>query len=175
MADFQSAIAKTLAHEGGFVDDPADAGGATNWGISLRFLRAEGDIGDVDGDGDIDANDVRQMTRAEAIEIYRVKFWERYHYADLAGSIGEKLFDLCVNMGPRQAHKILQRALRACGFVVDEDGIIGPNTIRAANETDGTLLLVALRAEAAGFYRSLIAQKPALQKFQNGWLNRAYS
>ena len=36
------------------------------------------------------------------------------------------------------------------------------------------ILLAALKSEAAGYYRCLVAKNPKLQKFLNGWLNRAY-
>ena len=42
-----------LKVEGGYVDDANDAGGATNWGISLRFVKQSGVDLDIDGDGDI--------------------------------------------------------------------------------------------------------------------------
>lgn len=52
-----------LKVEGGYVDDPNDAGGATNWGISLRFVKQSGVDLDIDGDGDIDAEDMKALTK----------------------------------------------------------------------------------------------------------------
>ena len=137
-APFMQAVETVLAHEGGFADDPADPGGATNWGVSLRFLLAQGALDgpaeyDFDGDGDVDAEDVRAMTRADAIEIYRRHFWDKYDYGRLPSGIGAKVFDLAITMGGAQAHRLLQRACRACGEHVDADGILGPVT-RAAIE-----------------------------------------
>lgn len=183
---FNLAIAAVLKHEGGFVDDSADPGGVTNFGISLRFLKKAGELdldgdghpdGDIDFDGDIDAEDIINMTRAQAIELYRNHFWLRYGYNRMPSGIGEKVFDLCVNMGPRQAHKLLQRALRSVGGSLVDDGVIGPKTRRVIrrydNQTD--LIVAALRSESAGFYRTLAALKIELKKYLNGWLNRAYS
>lgn len=183
MADFKKAIGPTLVFEGGYTNDPNDPGGATNFGISLRFLRDanEYELGDIDKDGDIDANDVKQLTVDRAIQIYKKHFWDKYNYGLLHDQdIANKLFDMTVNMGPSQSHKIAQRALRAVGIkgVVD-DGILGPRSLEAIQRvyTDDleVAYLAAVRSEQAGFYRVLAATKPSLGKFLNGWLNRAYS
>lgn len=179
---FERAVEVVLEHEGGFVDDPKDAGGATNWGISLRFLReledADGDgfrDGDLDRDGDVDAEDVRRLTRAQAAGLYRRHFWEPGGYARLgSGLIATKVFDLSVNMGPRPAHRLAQRALRSVGLGVEEDGFIGLRTLSRILEASPPELAAALRSEAAGFYRTLVAKKATRAKYLAGWLNRAY-
>ena len=187
-AKYMRCVNTILAHEGGFVDDPYDTGGATNYGISLRFLRAlQGDLktsptekdplhtGDYDSDGDLDIEDVRHLTKAQAIEIYHKYFWLPYHYETLPEKVRAKVFDMAVNMGPRQSHKILQRSLRACGQDIAEDGILGPRTRGACQKENPDHLTIALRCEAAGFYRSLTAQKPNLNRYLKGWLQRAYT
>ncbi len=183
---FERALDATLEHEGfdQFVNDPADPGGATKWGVSLRFLKSLGDQdgdglhdGDYDGDGDVDADDVKALTRGDAALLYKARFWDKI----LCGSmdheiVAAKIFDLAVNMGPRQAGRILQRALRACGVDVVEDGVIGPKTVKAVNSvTTPHVLRAAIRSEAAGFYRALVAKRPGLSRFIKGWLRRAYA
>lgn len=178
MADFSKAIAVVLEHEGGFVDDPVDPGGATNWGVSLRWLESTGDLlrGDIDRDGDIDADDIRQMTREQAVSLYRHHFWDANEYARIAhNDVATKVFDMAVNMGPRQAHKLLQRAAQANLKHCVDDGILGPVTFRVVNHLSAEALLPAIRSEQAGFYRYLTAKKPKLNKYINGWLRRAYS
>ena len=174
-----------LRIEGGKVTDHA---GPTNMGITLRFLSQAGTVdldadgfldGDYDRDGDIDQDDLNQMTAAEALALYKRTFWDRYDYGMLHANphVGIKLFDLAVNCGPRQAHKFLQRAARACSpgnaDLVD-DGLIGKRTLHAINQCNGSSLLAAMRSEAAGFYRLLVIKKPDLDVFLNGWLRRAY-
>lgn len=182
MARFEQAIITVLKHEGGFVDDPDDPGGATNFGISLRFLRKTGDleVGDIDQDGDIDADDIRQMDVEDAKNIYRKYWWDKYGYARIGSQVlATKIFDLAVNMGAKQAHKLVQRACRAAGVYLIDDGVLGNRsygaiiTLGEAGSYDA--ILAALRSEAASFYKLLIAKKPVFEKYRNGWLNRAYA
>ena len=172
---FEHAVAVVLAHEGGLVDDPADPGGVTNFGISFRFVDALDE--DIDSDGDVDAADVRDMTRDQAKALYRREFWDRYGYGKFHLTVATKVFDLAVNMGPRQAHKCLQRACRAAKATetpLDDDGVLGPKTRQAIMQAGDMRLLIALRSEAAGFYRALAIRDPVRERFLAGWLNRAY-
>jgi lysozyme family protein len=179
MSNFDTAILTVLKHEGLFVNDAQDPGGATNYGVSLRWLQSIGDLdgdgfldGDFDLDGDVDVDDIKAMTQGDAIKLYRLHWWEKYHYEKINHqSIATKMFDFAVSMGSKQAHKCIQRAIRAAsGIVLNDDGTIGSKSLEAINSANPSLLLVAYRSEAAGFYRTL--NKP---KFINGWLNRAYA
>ena len=171
---FEAAIPYVLEHEGGYSDHPYDAGGPTNFGVSLRLLRELGY--DVDHDGDVDAQDIAALSRTDAVLVFRRLWWDRYQYGALGSQlVAEKTFDLAVNMGAAQAHRLLQRALRASGGVeLSEDGVLGPRTVTAARAADPWATRAALRSEAAGFYRLLSAQKPSLAVFLGGWLRRAY-
>lgn len=181
---FLSAVETVLTHEGGFVHDPDDPGGATNWGVSLRWLVSIGEIDldadgfhdfDYDRDGDVDADDIRRMPRADAIQLYHDRIWIPGGYAALPAGAGEKIFDLAVNMGHRQAVRLLQRACRAMGGQLADDGVLGPITRGTVLRLSNQPLLHPIRSEAAGFYRSLAAARPPLDKFLNGWLRRAYA
>lgn len=195
---FARAVDRVLEHESGgapanatglIPTDSTDPGGATNWwGVSLRFLRkpaiavdADGDgwlDGDLDRDGDIDADDVAMMTRDQAIAIYHAQWWQRYRYGDLVLGIAGKTFDLAVNMGAGQAHKLLQRAVWAADgrITIADDGVLGVKSLdalaRFGNRPEA--ILAPLRSEAAGFYRGLIVKTPAFAKYRTGWLRRAY-
>lgn len=178
MASFEDAIGPTLEHEGfdAFTDDPIDPGGATKWGLSLRFLRADYPDLDLDDDGDLDADDVRLIDLDQARAIYRRAFWDRYRLDSIDSQvIANKLFDITVNTGPRQAALIVQRAIKSCHRPITVDGAIGPMTRGAINLTAAGRLIVGMRSEQAGFYRTLIAQKPAMAKYRNGWERRAYA
>ncbi len=173
---FVRAVQRVLKHEGFFSDDPDDPGGATKYGISLRWLRTKGLFGDFDGDGDVDRDDIWAMEIGEAVAAYHRFWWEQEGYGNLDLYIAGKVFDLAVNMGARSAHRIVQRAVRAAGgptLVVD--GILGEKSRSAIRGRAGPALLAATRAEAAGHYRGLIIARPVFKKFEGGWLNRAYT
>jgi lysozyme family protein len=175
MTTLEHALKVVKEHEGGFCDDAGDPGGATKYGISLRFLKDLGDeVADVDRDGDVDADDVRALSWEQAANIYVTHFWDRYHYGFLQEDVAVKVFDMAVNVGPKQAALVTQRALRACGIEVEEDGIFGKETWRAANAARPDQLVSAIRSELAGFYRMLTKIHPERSRFLAGWLNRAY-
>lgn len=177
MATFDKAIGTVLEHEGGFVANPADPGGATNWGISLRWLRAQGLLGDVDHDGDVDADDIRNLTRNQAIALYRDKFW-RASYEWMIQPLAIKVLDTAVNVGPERAHRILQEALNAIGLPVSVDGICGVQTVKAciaAGPENLDQLLMEFRAAQSVYYAGLAIDKPDLRRFLKGWMRRAAS
>ena len=158
-AEFLDAVSRVLKDEGGFVDNGADPGGETKFGISKRSYPHL---------------DIRNLTRDDAIEIYFRDWWERLHFDQLPAGIAGKVFDLAVNMGAHAAFVCLQRATRACGRLVVEDGILGDATRVAVLDCYPAALLAALRSEAAAYYRELAARNGRDQEFLRGWLNRAY-
>ena len=119
---FDAAMTLIFKHEGGFVDDPHDPGGATNMGISNRAHPV-----DRDHDGDVDAQDARQLTIAEAKSIYRSQYWDACKCGLLPPALALCVFDAAVNQGAGYARKKLQEALG-----VKVDGAIGPVTLAAA-------------------------------------------
>jgi lysozyme family protein len=167
MADFEQAVAVVLSHEGGFVDNPNDPGGATKYGISLRFLREE-------MRRNVRPIDVRQMTKDEAIDIYREWWWDRFGYGAIADqATATKVFDMAVNMGGKRAHRIVQEALNDLGFSLDVDGVLGAQTCVAIAKTEPRRLLSKLVARQSDYYRSLAQARPQFRVFLAGWLERA--
>lgn len=181
MADFDLAIGAILEHEGGYVNNPNDSGGATNFGVSLRFLADYPDYGDFNHDGIVDINDIKNMTVEDACVIYRDLWWDKYGYGRIDDqTIATKVFDLSVNMGAKRAHTLLQIALnKAFDLQLAADGILGPNTIQVINAcTDGDeeqMLISAYCDEAYAFYQRLIVKNPKYRVFDKGWKRRAYS
>jgi lysozyme family protein len=158
---FERAVKRVLEFEGGYSDDPVDAGGETKFGICKRSYPNL---------------DIKNLTVEDAKFIYYRDFWEQQLYENFESvELAEKVFDLAVNVGTNRAHMLLQRALRAVGNTVKEDGILGKVTLAAVNFSNANELLAALRSEAAGYYRSIITKNPSQNRFINGWLKRAYS
>ena len=173
MSHFDTAIKKVLKHEGGYIDHKNDGGMATKYGISLRFIRQSNTDLDLDGDGDIDADDIKKLTVEKAEEIYREKFWNPYNYDIITDpDVATKIFDITVNAGPRQSHKLVQRACNTKHKELAVDGLLGTQSLRAINQIGKDLLPEICKVQA-DFYKSLVEKKPELKVFLKGWLRRA--
>jgi lysozyme family protein len=154
MARFDDAVNITLQWEGGYVNDPADPGGETNFGISKR---------------DHPNVDIKNLTVDQAKGIYKQSYWKDL-YGEITSQVaGNKLFDMGVNIGVGTAVRLLQFAL-----AVTVDGIFGVNTLAAVNNA-GESILAPYKQALAQHYQDLVVRNPNLSKFLNGWLRRANS
>jgi lysozyme family protein len=166
---FEKFIRIILEHEGRFSVDPDDPGGATNYGVSLRFLKNDlGMLGDFDHDGDLDEQDIIVMTQEQAEDIYYEYFYLPLYIESLENeALALQLFDFGVNAGKSRAVKILQRVLK-----VPDDGIIGPITIAAANDSECGRCGECYRDARLEYYDQLCVDNPAFAKYRRGWFNR---
>lgn len=175
------AIAKEIvAREGGYVNDPDDPGGATNHGVTIHTMRALGL--DLDGDGDVDAGDVRALPRARAVDIFIDHYFHRARIDTLPLVLQASVFDMQVNSGAN-AIRILQRLLGKMGHRVAVDGRIGPQTAAAARAaaTDAPDHLAdAYGIARRNYYYALADRRPSSRKYarrrdggKGGWITRA--
>jgi lysozyme family protein len=148
MASFELAIPIVLANEGGYVNDSADPGGETNFGISKHSYP------DVD---------IKNLTVESASAIYLRDFWKFGGITDQA--VATKMLDSYVNM---KSHAI-KAAQEVSGQVVD--GVYGPHTESAINNT--TDFLTQFRARLVQYYQEIVEYNPESKKFLVGWLRRA--
>jgi lysozyme family protein len=131
---FDEAFDRLIGHEGGYVNDPADPGGETKWGISKRSYPYI---------------DIKSLTREDAKKIYLTDFWIPIANS-VPSSVSFQLFDFAVNSGIQTAIRHLQRALG-----VADDGYFGPISREAARQTSETDMLLLLNAERLDFMTRL--------------------
>lgn len=158
---FDRCLKAVLKHEGGYVDHPRDPGGATNLGITLGTAKAY--RLDLDGDGDVDKNDVRLLTPKTAAPVYKDGYWLKCACDKLPAGVDYMVFDLAVNSGTNRAIRYLQRAVGAV-----EDGKIGPKTLRAVEVLEEAAVIRRMFAIRETFYRSL----STFDTFGKGWMRR---
>jgi lysozyme family protein len=174
-------IAKEIvAREGGYVNDPDDPGGATKFGVTIHTLRRLGL--DLTHDGVVDVGDVRALSREDAVEIFIDHYYHQPGVARLPQGLQASVFDMYVNAGAN-AVKILQRLLRDMGQGVDVDGVIGPQTVKAAEAAARAApdhIADAYGIARRNYYFRLADGRPASRKFartraggKGGWIRRA--
>lgn len=169
-----------IQREGGFVNDPDDPGGATNFGVTIHTMRSLGL--DLDRDGDVDVADVRALSREKAVEIFETHYFEKPLIALLPAVLHATVFDMYVNAGAN-AVKILQRLLRDMGHRIEVDGVLGPKTIGAtqtAYEAAPDHLWDAYGIARRNYYFRVADRRRASRKFarsraggKGGWIKRA--
>lgn len=174
--DIDQLIEAVIDREGGFVDNPADKGGPTCFGIAQAVARVQGYRGSM-----------RDLPREEAAAIYKRIYWLRPRLDEVArrsGHIAGELFDTGVNMGPAVAVTFLQRALTALNRNGKDypdlvpDGRVGELTLAALDAflairgktSSETVLLRALEALQGERYLRLAERRPANEAFLYGWL-----
>lgn len=133
--NFDQAFDRLIGHEGGYVNNPQDPGGETNWGISKRSYP------DVD---------IKALTRDGAKAIYAKDFWQRVKADSLPDGVAFQLFDFAVNSGIETSVRYLQRAVG-----VADDGHWGPASQGAADKTSETDMIMLLNAERLDFMTRL--------------------
>lgn len=166
MADFNKAIPIILKHEGGFVDHPADPGGATNRGIIFTlFKKYAGELGlpaTVEG--------LKALTEDNAKYIYRKQFWNAMQGDMIKDQqVANIIFDGFVNMG-FNGIKIAQREVGETA-----DGLIGQKSLQAINGAAPKILFQGIKEGRIKYYTDLAERKPQMKVFLKGWLNRINS
>lgn len=182
---FSICLERLFEHEGGFNNLKADRGGATNFGISLRFLQGEAAMNPrvrrlltdtIDGfAGPVTAETIRRLRADTAAYLYLWCFWVPSRCDELPAGVDGMVFDQAVNAGRTNGARLLQRAINRTGLAsaLAEDGQIGPRTLAAAAAVPFLDLRAAFRAVVAERYRAIVAANPSQKKFLEGWLNRA--
>jgi len=152
---FEEIIEQVLEHEGGYVNDPHDAGGETNFGIAKRFYPNV---------------DIKNLTIEQAKKIYHQDYWRPAKCDEVPPKLRHIYFDMCVNFGRSGAVRVLQRAANAKNRnKIDVDGGIGPATLKAIRN----LSVDRVRAYRVLRFANLVIKKPEQERFWFGWFKRA--
>lgn len=169
MADFDKAIEVVLAKEGGYVHDPADAGGETHFGISKRRYPEV---------------DIKALRREQAIALYRRDFWNPAYEKIESQPVATKMLELTLNLrhGDQRPYydtdmvgvRLVQQALRALGDrEIAIDGHFGPQTLQSVKLESPGALLAAIRVQQCRHYLAIVDAAPEQKRFFVGWIRRA--
>lgn len=154
-SNFEKSLALVLEHEGGFIYDKHDKGGATNKGVTqsvydgYRSIRGRG------------RQSVKFITDEELRAIYKLQYWDRVHGDFLPNGLDYAMFDFAINSGVGRASKYLQAVLG-----VPQDGVIGARTLGAITRPIHTIN--ALCDRRMGFLRNI----DTFWRFGRGWTRR---
>ena len=145
-----------LKNEGGYVDNPADPGGATNLGCTKATWEAW--VGHP-----VTKDDIKALTPNDVMPLYKAKYWDTIKGDDLPEGVDYAVFDFSINSGPSRAAKALQSVLS-----VTVDGQIGSATLRALETANPREVATAVCEARLAFLQSL----PTYGTFGKGWSRR---
>lgn len=157
-------INEIIRVEGGYVNDPSDSGGETNFGITVAVARAAGY-----------EDRMRDMPRDVAYRIYAAKYWDSVRAGEMPERVAAEVVDTGVNAGTHRAGVFLQRSLNVLtpGSALAVDGVIGSGTIRRLNEylakRDGETLVKMLNCLQGSYYVRLAERREKDERFIYGW------
>ena len=169
-ADLNDMLTDVLKKEGGYVNNSADRGGPTKYGITQatlsKFLERA-----------VTTDDVKNLDIATARDIYELRYYHQPRIDKLPDAIQPFVFDCAVNNGPRRAIQFVQQVCSESGVgTLAADGQMGPRTKAVADacyEQMGDWMLVALIEERRMFYQAIVANDDSQKIFLKGWLARA--
>ena len=179
-------IDSVVSVEGGYVNNPDDAGGETNYGITIETATTHRKmlVDKFKWDGKM-----KSLTKPMAVAIYEADYWTKLKLDDIyeiSPFLADKLFDLGVNVGKARAAKWLQQALNVFNRKgtdykdITVDGGIGNETLTALKSfikvrgKDRVIktLLKALITRQGAHYQDIALDNPKNETFMLGWFER---
>ena len=186
MADFQKAIQKVLKVEGGYQKLEGDLGNYSAYDNSGNYVARDQRKGRTNLAGTnygisasmysslkkraVTEQEIRELTLSEAINIYRIAFWNRIQGDKIRDQqLAEIIFDGKVNHGSTGI-VLLQRLINSMGANIEVDGAFGPITLSAVNRLNPERLYNGYIEVRKAFYNQLADN--GFSQFLKGWLNR---
>lgn len=171
MALFNIAVGLTLDedHEGGYQCDPKDRG---NWtGGKIGGGELKGTNGGISAH-EFPSLDIKNLTIEQIKEIYLAKYWDPHYDSIIDQLIANKLFDMGVLFGVKEAVLKFQEILRTDLFVISEDGLFGEMSLLATNKCEPVSLLVAYKTTFVNHVLEIGTKNPAEQPNVSSWIRR---
>jgi len=168
MSDFNTAVKKTLVHEGGFQKNPNDRANWTGGEVGVGEL-----VGTKYGITTLDMPgvDIENLDEPTATEFYRERYWKQGYSQINDQSVADKLFDLGVLFGVEVAVAVMQQTLSA-DELITVDGKFGDETLNVINLVDPVSLLKSYEANMTTHAFNVATKNPAEREFLRGWCSR---
>lgn len=178
MATFETAYSNLIALEGGYSNNPHDAGGETFAGITRSnnpiwpgWLIIDAAKPQHPNIVDLNKTLFANTTLVQYLKsFYEQQYW---NFDSLTSQpVADKLFAMEVNFGKGTAVRILQQALAKLGHNIVQDGSLGAQTLEITSKVPEDIMLQYLRAFSALFRFHRVQAKPDQATFLEGWLIR---
>ena len=154
--NWDKAFDSVIVHEGGYVDNPKDPGGATNWGCTKAVW--EQFVGH-----EVTKDDIKTLTKEDVKPLYKKRYWDAIHGDALPSGLDYCIFDCAINSGVGRASKFIQQIVG-----VPSDGAIGNNTITAISQINPVTLITEFSDKRQAFLEGL----ETFSTFGKGWTRR---
>lgn len=160
MADFSKYAPTLIALEGGYVYHPADKGGPTCQGVTLKVYQQYYGAGKT-------KDDLKNIPYGEWCHIMKDGYWDKVKGDEIENqSLAEIIADWCVNSGTSGIRKVQE--IVGC----KPDGIVGPITLSMINTSDAAQLHERIWKARQQFFINIVKRDERQKVFMNGWMNR---
>lgn len=166
MTRFDRAFAYVHENEGGFANDPLDAGGPTRYGITLKTLSSWRGRPQ-------SAADVKRLDILEAKAIMKKLYWDKMRCDEIKDDgLAIAVFDASILFGVRAASLALQRAVNKHGGLLRLDGQFGPKSLKAINDSSPESVLAEFARILTDRVGTICQLSPSKKRFEKGWNGR---
>lgn len=174
MSNFEISFKNTMAHEGGYVNDPDDPGGETYKGVSRKnwpkwegWMYVDNMKNHKDFPEILDKNGTLQVF---VKDFYKKNFWDKLKAEEIKPqAVADSVFDFAVNAGIGNCVKYMQEIISA-----KVDGFVGAETLFLLNNWNEEYFLAAFNNAKARHYLKIVKEKPYKRKYLYAWLSRAF-